>query len=457
MIDLVPLVNKTVDFAYRGARLRFDLSHALFSSYAVDTGTSLLLKEIAHDEVIARSRAILDAGCGAGIIGIALAASCPDAKIVMKDRDILACAFAERNCWRNGIAARRFDIEGRQVPPIQKKAPKHKNRGERRNEVLIAPGLLGDREVFGPFDAIVSNLPAKAGAAVLSDFMRSRAKESLKPGGRFAFVIVNTLAEFAGECCAFSDLALIKKTAGRGHTVFVLEKPAAQAVSADASEAAAEEAARGENADRGALPLDFAGSLQGLEAYERSAGARKLGRHAVKARGYWGLPEFDTASYATELAVEALESACAGSLVRDFFVAEPGIGLAALWADKVLGPARIHLMSRDLLALRASAANLKAFGAPRLLCLPLQSIDMGTVPDASMDAVLWFPDEVPEYDYVSSAWEFMSRVAKKGAALVIVARSTVAARFQKPKPSGMQRRGEKKKKGFSALVFRREG
>ncbi|PKL03286.1 MAG: methyltransferase, partial [Spirochaetae bacterium HGW-Spirochaetae-9] len=69
MTELQPLVNKTVEFAYRGARLSFDLSHALFSSYAIDTGTRFLLKEIAHDEALARARSILDAGCGAGIIG----------------------------------------------------------------------------------------------------------------------------------------------------------------------------------------------------------------------------------------------------------------------------------------------------------------------------------------------------------------------------------------------------
>ncbi len=121
MTDLQLLVNKTVDYAYRGARLGFDLSHALFSSFTIDTGTRFLLKEIAHDEVITGALTILDAGCGTGIIGISLAASCPQAKIVMRDRDILACAFSERNCWRNGIPVKRLNLDGGEAPSIGKK------------------------------------------------------------------------------------------------------------------------------------------------------------------------------------------------------------------------------------------------------------------------------------------------------------------------------------------------
>jgi len=224
LIDLLPLVNKTVEFAYRGARLGFDLSHALFSSFAIDTGTRLLLKEIAHDEVITGAASILDSGCGTGIIGISLAASCPSAKVVMRDRDLLACVFTERNCWKNGIPARRLAIDGKAIAPISKKPPKHKPNAERKDEGIIAPGLLGEDDPFGPFDAVVSNLPAKAGPAVLAAFVVACAKKLLNPGGRLAFVIVNTLVGLADSWPSGSGMILVKKTPGRSHTVYVLEK-----------------------------------------------------------------------------------------------------------------------------------------------------------------------------------------------------------------------------------------
>lgn len=459
MIDLQPLVNKTVEFAYRGARLNFDLSHALFSSFAIDTGTRFLLKEIAHDEALARAGSILDSGCGTGIIGISLAASCPSAKVVLRDRDLLACAFAERNCWRNGMAARRFGIDGAETRPIAKRAPKHKNNAPRTNDVLIGPGLLGEADSFGPYDFVASNVPAKAGPAILERFVRACAGDLLNPGGRLAFVIVNTLAPLADRWCAASGLALVKRAAGKGHTVFVLEKAALPSDTASAG-AAMSAAPDGEAAASAAAPAPvaasaFAAAAASLAPYRRSGGERQLGRCKAKVSGYQGLPEFDTASFATTLAIEALERACAGCLVRDFLVAEPGIGLSALWARAVLGPARIHALSRDLLALLATKANLEAQGAPSPEYLPIDAVELPTEPEARYDAILWNPDEIPEYDEVSPAWIFLLRAAKAGAAVVVVGSATTITRFDKAKPSGMLRLGEKKRKGFAAAMYRR--
>jgi 16S rRNA G1207 methylase RsmC len=103
MIDLLPLVNKTVPLRFRGADLSLDLSHALFSSFGIDAGTKLLFKAIGRDEKLARAKRILDAGSGVGVIGLGVAAAFPDARIVARDRDLLAVAFSERNRRRNRI------------------------------------------------------------------------------------------------------------------------------------------------------------------------------------------------------------------------------------------------------------------------------------------------------------------------------------------------------------------
>ena len=440
-----------MDFAYRGAKLGFDLSHALFSSFAIDTGTRLLLKEIAHDETVSEAKSILDAGCGVGIIGISLAASCPKAKVVMRDRDIMACAFSERNCWRNGIPARRLDLDGKPAAAIAKRPPKHKENAERQNETIIAPGLLGEDDPFGPYDLVVSNVPAKAGPVILSSFIDACSKKLLNPGGKLAFVIVNTLAELADDWCAASGMSLVKKTAAKSHTVFLLEKPVASATTSDS--AADNLPVDGSIADRSLL--SFTRREGSLLQYRRSSAQRRLGRYSIPARGFWGLPEFDTTSFATELAIEALEKACAGNLVRDFLVMEPGIGLSALWARRTLGPAKIHALSHDLLALLATAANLEALDSPHPEYIPIQSIEPDSAPDASFDTVLCFPEEIPEYDAIGPTWEFLGRTTKIGAAIVIVSTSTIIARFDKIRPSAMQRIGEKKKKGFSALLVRR--
>ena len=446
MIDLLPLVNKTVGFAYRGARLGFDLSHALFSSFDIDTGTRLLLKEIARDEAVTGAASILDAGCGTGIIGISLAASCPSARVVMRDRDLLACAFSERNCLKNGIPARRLDLEGKAVAPISGKPLKQEAKAERKNEVIIAPGLLGEDDPFGPFDAVVSNLPAKAGPAVLTAFVGACAKKLLNPGGRLAFVIVNTLADLADSWSSGSGMALVRKTPGKSHTVYILEK--------EIGEAPGERAKipfEARDADHSPIP-SFEERAESVGFYVRSTSMRQVGRYTVQANGFWGLPEFDTTSYATELAVDALEKATAGCLVRDFLVSGPGIGLAALWARETLGPVRVRALSRDLLSLFAAGVNVKNQEPRSAEFLPCASFDADSIGAASLDSVLWIPDEIPGYDDIPATWDFFLRSAKRGAGIVIVSSPTLIARFEKARPTGVQRLGEKKKKGFAALM-----
>lgn len=459
MMDLSPLIHKTVEFAYRGARLHFDLSHALFSSYDVDSGTKLLLKEIAHDEIICSAGSILDSGCGVGVIGLSMAASCPNSRVVLKDRDLLACAVSERNAWRNGLSLVRMELDGSPAAPIAKKPPKHKKNQERSADLIIAPGLLAETDPLGPYDAILSNLPAKAGGPVLLSFLSRKAPELLNPGGRFAFVIVAPLAEAASEHCSAAGLKLVKRVSTKNHSVFIYEKPA-EGLPAPGFKASGPAApgmaapALTAPAEPEPAPPEFArAGLPG--SYLRSKGKRKLGNYKLPCFGIWGLPEFDTTSYATELALEALTKACAGSLVREFLVVNPGIGLSALWAQAALGCDRIQLVSRDSLSLQAATANLAAGFKEAVTSLCRSFTDADRFGDASLDALLCYPDEIPGYDYVEENWALIARVLKKAGAAVIVASPTVIARFEKARPSGMWKLGEMKKKGFTALLARR--
>ncbi len=457
--DLAALVHKTVEFAYRGAKLKFDLSHALFSSFDVDTGTRLLLKEIAKDDSICSAKSILDAGCGTGIIGISMAASSPQAKLVLRDRDLLACAISERNAWRNGLPVKRLELGGAEAPRIAKKPPKHKKYREREAELVIAPGLLGEADPLGPYDAVLSNLPAKAGGEVLARFVRDDAPGLLKPGGRFAFVIVSTLLESAEAWILESGMSLVRKTVTKSHGVFILEKPAVAGLEASpgASVRIASEALGSSLKTPKELAVREALARAGIpESYLRSRDKRSLGAYTLPVLGIWGLPEFDTTSFATDLAITSLAKACAGSLVRDFLLLGPGLGLPALWARAALGCDRIHLVSRDSLALRAAAANLIAafpHPGPETDCLCF--FDSDRLEPASMDAALCFPDEIPEFDYVAHTWAVLASSLKTGGAAILVSTPTILSRFEKTRPAGMWKLGEMKKKGFSALLVRR--
>src|SRR5918998_6822117 len=90
--------KKQISYYHQGHTFTFDIGNTLFSSFDVDDGTEVLLRFIQPGA----PRIILDLGCGYGPIGIILARLCPDARVVMTDRDLLAVRYAKRNVEHNG-------------------------------------------------------------------------------------------------------------------------------------------------------------------------------------------------------------------------------------------------------------------------------------------------------------------------------------------------------------------
>jgi len=454
MTDLAALVNKTVPFKFRGAELALDLSHALFSSFDVDAGTRLLLKAIGRDEVLLGAKRILDAGSGIGVIGLAMAAALPECQVEARDRDLLACAFTERNRKRN-------KVKNLEVFPGLLSVP--------------TPGLLPAGHPSGGYDYILTNIPAKAGGPVLEAFFLG-APSLLSPGGRLAVVIVNPLMDAARGWIAKAGFSILGEERGANHHVFVCALGAAAPSPAGASAQspaqapgaaprpsapqASEEPAGTAAAQAHPWPeemqaraLDFSGLDLGL--YLRSRSRFKLAGLEYQAAGIWGLPEFDTVGYGNVAAAELAVRALPGSLVRDVLIVGPGLGHLAIWAAKRLSPERIVAASRDLLSLAASGANLAVQPAPRPAYLALSSLVLDELPAASFDLIAWNPDIVPEYDWMGPLWTEASRLLKKGGTLIVHCPPTELTRLSKRKPEGFRLLGDKKKKTFIASAWLR--
>lgn len=457
---LDPLVNKTTDFAYRGVRLKFDLSHALFSSFDIDAGTRLLLKEIAHEPGIVEARRVLDAGCGTGVIGISLAASCPDMEVVMRDRDFRAVAFAARNASRNELAVQLLGLDGAELVQCTKR-PFAKIKVAQRNAVLIAaPGLLCEPDSFAPYEAVVANLPAKAGQALLSQYFVAVHQELLREGGIFAFVIVAPLAELAMTWCADVGFEILRTVTTKNHMVCIARTGERRA---------------GENAAKGVIvELQRARADQWFKAYVRSHAKKSIAGASLAWDGIQGLPEFNEPSFATLCALTLGRRVFAGSLVRRALVIEPGVGIVPLWCKGVLGSSEIILKSHDALALSASAWNLRraGFDNPVHILEPafakkensagepvLDYAERGVevLAPFSIDAAILFPEDIPKFDSASYYWPLLSRVLKRGAAIVIASSATYIERFVRQKPSGFSKLPQAEhKKGWEAVAFRRE-
>lgn len=155
------IVTGTINHALsiRATTVNLQLGEGVFGARGIDPATTYLLEraEVSDDA------AVLDLGCGAGPIGILLAAESRRRRVVMADVSKAAVDLATANAERNGIS---------------------------RIKVLLSDGVEGlghDR-----FDAILSNLPAHRGPVddpALAARLIAGCARHLVPSGSAWFVV----------------------------------------------------------------------------------------------------------------------------------------------------------------------------------------------------------------------------------------------------------------------------
>ncbi|MCT2536611.1 class I SAM-dependent methyltransferase [Aquibacillus koreensis] len=147
---------KTWSFELRGFMLTFTTDQGVFSKGEVDFGSRTLIDSFAEPIIDGE---ILDLGCGYGPIGLSIAKSFPDRKVVLADINERALALAENNAKQNDIQNVEFQISDR-LQSFQ-----HRN-----------------------FSAILTNPPIRAGKKVIYQ-MFDESFEALLPGGTLWIVI----------------------------------------------------------------------------------------------------------------------------------------------------------------------------------------------------------------------------------------------------------------------------
>jgi hypothetical protein len=221
----------------------------------------------------------------------------------MVDRDALAVGYARQNAELNGLA----DIE--------------------------IYGSLGYDDVASQdFDLIVSNIPGKVGESAISHLLLDAARH-LRQGGLVAVVVV---APFAPKVARILD-------DDSGINVSFRDFTSSYSVFHYSFASSASRPGSGSSLSRG--------------VYRR-------GRMSVTAEGVdrtldtaYGLPEFDTVGYQSELVIGAMMDLGAASVARALAF-YPGQGHVPLALWKLVKPGSITLVDRDLLALRYAERNL---------------------------------------------------------------------------------------------------
>jgi 16S rRNA G1207 methylase RsmC len=418
--------NKQVDFRFRGIDLVFTLSHGIFSSADIDSGTRFLLKVLSKswDDDLAENRAlpltVLDAGSGVGVIGVAIAAALkPTQKVFVRcqDRDELARVFTETNARRNNISS---EILQAYAEPLLSSPPET------------------------TYDLIISNIPAKTGKPVLQDFVH-RSAEMLNQNGKVFVVIVNPLAELFRSWITESSLHLLHEETGKDHTVFVYGNE-----------------------------KDFSANRNNFEMthddspYIRHEEDCKLEGQIFPMRTFHGAADFDNPGILVQhtaklIAKMNLAKIFSSSSIK-IFTHESGQGYLPIWLGKYfknLVDGKIILSGRNIISLKASHYNCEKNNLPSEI---FPSIDVGYNhhqienlfgDDKTPRLIIAFPESIPTIDRFAAMWEGLHALLRSGDIALIGFSSTEANNFDKIKPKGFSRMQEIKRDGFRVMAYQR--
>lgn len=289
-------LRKMVQWRPRGADLSLEAPVDTFSGHQIDRGTRRLLHAI--EAAQPRWAAAMDLGCGYGPIALFLAASGIAAAVDAVDRDALAAAATKANAAANGIAA------------------------------VAVRGALAYDDLHGrKFDAVVSNVPAKAGRPVHKHMLLG-AGEHLTEGGAVWIVVVTPLAKEIDALLAEARAEIFHRQADSEHVIYAYRLPV-----------------------RPVLPEQ--------DPYLRGTARFEWHRTHYTLTAVHSLPEFDNRSWETDVLAKAVRDAAAKRVYRSLAVVEPGQGhLAILAAAACKRLDEATAVSRDLLALRATRRNL---------------------------------------------------------------------------------------------------
>ncbi|MGC9467363.1 MAG: methyltransferase [Anaerolineae bacterium] len=391
-------LKKTIQLSLAGTTLELGISQTLFSSHEVDTGTLHLLKTLQTNvpDIVTK---ILDLGCGYGPLGLFLAQTHPGSQVHLVDRDALALLFAKHNATANEIA---------------------------ETEVYASLGYDGVTD--DDFDLIVSNIPGKAGEAVI-EAMLLDAQEHLRETGMVAVVVVSPLESFVEETLTQPGVEIVLHKTMSAHAVFhyrFLEP--------------------GHGDRRPAF---------GRGVYDREALTFVLDDLTFSMHTAQGLPEFDTLSYETELLIKALRDLETPSVTKAV-VFNPGQGHIPVILWRLLAPHAIDLVDRDLLSLRTSRMNLIENGCPPSSLGEFHQVKLAP-PDTDVDLIVGILRESEGPEAIEYGLAEAALHLRPGGLCLIGGGSTPVTRVLKSKTIARYLRPLKRKrsKGNSTALLRR--
>jgi 16S rRNA (guanine1207-N2)-methyltransferase len=391
-------LKRVVNYHFWKHHLRFKIAQDLFSSNDIDLGTQFLLRSIVEANY-PQPASLLDLGCGYGPLGLTLKALFPDCRTHLIDKDALALSYAQQNAALNELP-----------------------------QVTVYPSLGYDAVNKTDFDLIVSNVPGKAGERVIKYILKD-GHYCLAPAGLMAIVVVEPLEALVDQTLNQPEVEIILKRRRSGHVVFHYR------FTADINRRQ-----RASAFERG--------------VYYRTEKTFHTGRFRSLMQTAYGLPEFDSLDYRTELLIKGLYD-YQGPDIRRVAVLNPGQGHCAVTLSKVLHPENVLIVDRDLLALKYARLNLIINKYPPEKIEIKHRAGFGADQPVDLCAVVLREEEGQEAVYLTVT-QVLKNLAAGGIALIggsSTAINRLGTRLQAESRARIN--GKEKWKGYSLLALSR--
>lgn len=365
--------KKDVTLTWNTRNTSFAVAQEVFSSHDVDSGSRLLLRSLDLGALPGRGQAF-DFGSGYGVLGLAIKDALPTWSVRLVDRDALAVEFSRWNAERLGFTD---------------------------GSVTCALGLGLDGVPEAGLDLILWNVPGKAGEPVIRRLTLDVAGV-LADGGVAALVIVNPLAD-AVRATLIQDpaITIVHDHQHAEHTILHARREGPGVIPSDPF-------------DRG--------------VFDRGPGEFGVDDFDYDITPVVGLAEYDTYSFATQVVFDLLPTVEAD--VRTLLNMRPGQGHVPLVASHRFGPDRLVMVSRDQLALRASARALVDAGVELPRIETVASPDLLDVPGGALFslAILMLEDQVRNDVHIARLTDLAS-LMESGGNVIVGGTSSVVSRF----------------------------
>jgi len=396
-------VTKEIAYRYCGHALHFPLTHSLFSSAGIDSGTNQLLVLLAREVRDRRIDQVVDIGCGAGVLGVALAKRY-GARLKAIDRDAMAVAWSSAVTRKNGV----------ECEPIH---------------AITADGVEAT-----DYSLVVSNLPAKAGEPVLNGMIGDIARLCRSRGSLAAVVVVKPLSMWLRERLRTLGAVVVAETQSANHHSVVFD-------------------ATVPSVSDTIVAMPKPPTVEFPPRFVRSLGVRFVGPQAdYSIDTVFNIPEFDRLSYRLALAFDLLRSLriSGNVLIRGVRQGHLAVGIAQRSTEQT----SLALCDRDLLALMAATHNCegriqvaRVLPLPTLADLPVtQSYDWLVIDEDPEPGTPWGAEILAVSE---------DRLAPE-AKVLIVGRSTSLTRLAKQARSRLKSASERRMRGYRAELFIRK-